>query len=76
MMEMIMRVPYVMKLIFVAISDRMVEWQQHSTTTETTVEYKQVKPEICEHLWSEFGPHCKSSTSRVSLQWTIELDPM
>ncbi|TXG46421.1 hypothetical protein EZV62_028078 [Acer yangbiense] len=60
----------------VAARDRMVEWQQHSTTTATNVEYKQVKPEICEHLWSEFGPHCKSSTSRVSLQWTIELDPM
>ncbi|KAK4855113.1 hypothetical protein QYF36_004105 [Acer negundo] len=57
-----------------AVQERMDELQQHSTTT--TREYNQeVKPVICEHLLSEFGPHCKSSTSQVSLQWTIELDP-
>ncbi|TXG71587.1 hypothetical protein EZV62_000166 [Acer yangbiense] len=60
----------------IAVQERMVELQQHSTTT-TTGEYKQeFKPEICVHLLSEFGPHCKSSASQVSLQWTIKLDPM
>ncbi|KAK3188481.1 hypothetical protein Dsin_028042 [Dipteronia sinensis] len=60
--------------VFIAVQERNDELQQHSTTT--TREYEQEVKPICEHLLSEFGPHCKSSTSWVSLQWTIELDPM
>ncbi|TXG71589.1 hypothetical protein EZV62_000168 [Acer yangbiense] len=56
-----------------AIHERTLDLQQHSIMT--TGEHKQVRPEICGHLLSEFGPPCKSS-SQVSLQWTIELDPM
>ncbi|TXG71583.1 hypothetical protein EZV62_000162 [Acer yangbiense] len=49
----------------ITVRERVDELQQHSTTT--TREYKrEVKPVICEHLLSKFGPHCKSSTSHCN----------
>ncbi|TXG71878.1 hypothetical protein EZV62_000457 [Acer yangbiense] len=55
------------------VQERMFGLQQHST--RTIGKYKQeVMEEICEHILSEIGPNCKSSTSGASLQWTIELE--